>query len=238
MIFDQNGGTVNGEAYGGRIVADQDGGTITGSLFGALISADADGTVGGNAYTLYLQDLSGMTYCIYQSGSAANHLGGDLNVAGNLTVTGTITDGGSDPPYLLFDAETRASVLARVRESVPTEKLGGAVLFFNSEAGRLETWTPTRGEYRDLTGLVVYTDKPLMETFAGVMRYGLNRTTGEVEGKVFADVERRYRVRRDCELDRETGIIYRVEINDDHVRRRTGEIVPAGEAIVDTRGKG
>ena len=235
MVFDQDGGTVNGGAYGGRIVADQDGGTVNGAFFGAVISADADGTVDGNAYTLYLQDLTGMTYCIYQEGSTQNYLGGDLDVGGNLTVIGTITDGGSDPPYLLFDTETRASVAERVRQNVPTEKLNGAVLFYNADAGRMETWVPTTGEYRDLTGLVVYTDKPVVKTFPAVTKYALNRTTGEIEGRVFADVERRYVLRKDCELDRGTGLIYRIERDENKMVHRTDEVVSPEEAVVARR---
>ncbi len=76
-----------------------------------------------------------------------------LHVIGDIHCTGKLTsDGGNDPPYVLYDKECRAAIIERVAHEVPDEKRDGAVLFWNGDEMRLELYLPERGEFRDLLG--------------------------------------------------------------------------------------
>lgn len=76
-----------------------------------------------------------------------------LDVAGDIHCTGKLTsDGGNDPPYVLYNRETRESIKERVAKEVPENKLDGAVLFWNGEEMRFEVYLPARGEFRDIQG--------------------------------------------------------------------------------------
>jgi hypothetical protein len=76
-----------------------------------------------------------------------------LDVVGDIYCTGKVTsDGGYDPPYVLYDGETRQAIIERVANEVPHDKMSGAVLFWNREADRFEVYLPDRQEFRDLLG--------------------------------------------------------------------------------------
>jgi hypothetical protein len=77
----------------------------------------------------------------------------DLHVVGDIYCTGKLTsDGGNDPPYVLYDFETRRAIVERVAREVPEAKRSGAVLFWNGEESRFEVYLPVQGEFRDLMG--------------------------------------------------------------------------------------
>jgi hypothetical protein len=78
---------------------------------------------------------------------------GDIYCAGDIHCTGKLTsDGGIDPPYVLYDKETRQAIIERVAREVPDDKLDGAVLFWNGDESRFEVYLPSKGEFRDLMG--------------------------------------------------------------------------------------
>jgi hypothetical protein len=82
----------------------------------------------------------------------------ELHVVGDIYCTGKLTsDGGNDPPYVLYNRETRSAIVERVRDEVPEDKRDGAVLFYNGEASRLEIYFPEKGEFRDLLGNLLLT---------------------------------------------------------------------------------
>lgn len=75
----------------------------------------------------------------------------ELHVVGDIYCTGKLTsDGGNDPPYVLYNKETRKAIVERVAREVPEDKLDGAVLFWNGDDSRFEVYLPARGEFRDL----------------------------------------------------------------------------------------
>jgi hypothetical protein len=89
----------------------------------------------------------------------------ELHVVGDIYCTGKLTsDGGNDPPYVLYDRETRSAIVKRVSDEVPKDKLGGAVLFWNDEESRFEVYRPLKGEFRDLLGNLVGTVEELSAT--------------------------------------------------------------------------
>jgi hypothetical protein len=65
----------------------------------------------------------------------------DLEIYGKLNVYG-----GIDPPYMLYDNETRASVIDRIRKEIPPNKANGIVHFYNSELNRMEYIKPATCE--------------------------------------------------------------------------------------------
>ena len=78
---------------------------------------------------------------------------GPTQLNGNLTVGGKVASlGGYDPPYVLYDNETRKAIRERVAREVPEEKSDGAVLFWNGETSQFEVYLPATGEFRDLVG--------------------------------------------------------------------------------------
>ena len=81
------------------------------------------------------------------------HLNGNARIDGWLQINGkVISSGGYDPPYVLYDNETRQAIKERVAEEVPEEKSDGAVLFWNGETSQFEVYLPATGEFRDLVG--------------------------------------------------------------------------------------
>jgi hypothetical protein len=82
----------------------------------------------------------------------------ELHVVGDIYCTGKLTsDGGNDPPYVLYNKESRSAIVQRVRDEVPEGKKDGAVLFFNGEESRLELYFPEKGEFRDILGNLLMT---------------------------------------------------------------------------------
>ena len=76
-----------------------------------------------------------------------------LHVVGDIYCTGKITsDGSNDPPFVLYDKESRQAIMERVAREVPEEKRDGAVLFWNGDTSRFEVYLPSAGEFRDLMG--------------------------------------------------------------------------------------
>ncbi len=79
-----------------------------------------------------------------------------LHVIGDIHCTGKLTsDGGNDPPYVLYNYENRESIIERVKKEVPEDKLNGAVLFYNGQEMQLEVYLPAKGEFRNLAGSIL-----------------------------------------------------------------------------------
>jgi len=125
------------------------GGTITGGL-------DIDEQDTTKLYSLRAR--TGSTYGLFVSTTGNVGIGitissHTLHVAGDIYATGDIcSEGGIDPPYVLYDNETRQSIIERVAKRIPRDKWDGAVLFWNGEDLRFEIYLPSRGEFRDIQG--------------------------------------------------------------------------------------
>jgi len=179
VLTDNTGGSAGTEL---RFINTQSGGTVT-----ALV-IDDQGNVGVRT--------TGPGY--------------DLDVAGDIHCTGKLTsDGGNDPPYVLYNHETRASIIERVKKEVLPDKLNGAVLFFNGEQDQLELFLPRKGEFRSLDGKILETVKPITETFETEDRYYLDEETGEIKSYQVRKPARKYRLKPDHELDPLTGKVKR-----------------------------
>jgi len=152
-----------------------------------------------------------------------------LDINGNIHCTGKLSsDGGNDPPYVLYNYETRESIVERVKEEIPPDKLDGAVLFFNGEKLHMEIFLPAEGEFRSLSGELLESIKPITFTFEVEERFYLDRKTGQVKRyKVRKAPQGRYQLRKNHLLDPKTGKCY--QISRDQEGQEIGRIeVPTG----------
>jgi hypothetical protein len=76
-----------------------------------------------------------------------------LDVNGSIHCNGKITAvGGVDPPYVLFDLNTRQSVKTRVLAEVPIDKQSGAAQFWNLDTKKMEVYIASEDKFYDLNG--------------------------------------------------------------------------------------
>ncbi len=69
------------------------------------------------------------------------NLFGDVEADGNIDLAGKLTStGGNDPPYVLYNIETRESIVERIRQEVPESKAGGMALFYLPDMNRYESF--------------------------------------------------------------------------------------------------
>ena len=103
--IDGNAGSVTDVVFGLHVEVDLESAmtTIGSDVMGIYAFVDADENPTGSVYMLYLDEATGIDYGIYQNGTAANLLGGALNVVGAVTV-GTATSVAGN--LSLYDAGT------------------------------------------------------------------------------------------------------------------------------------
>jgi len=186
-------------------------------LSNTIIIADGDGNK-----RIYVDSSGNVGLNGVTSPSAKLHVPGDIYCTGKLT-----SDGGNDPPYILYNHETRQSVIDRIKREIPPGKLNGAVMFFNGEADRMELFVPVKGEFRTLTGELLDTVDPVTETFEVETRYYFDQDVGEVRSYE-APKKQQYTLKPDHEVDPVSGKILRkikqvVVENDEEVEVVVGE---------------
>jgi hypothetical protein len=136
----------------------------------------------------------------------------DISTDGKLTASG-----GIDPPYMLYDNETRTSVLARIRKEIPPQKANGIVHFFNSELNRMEYIKPSTCEVMiekaDKEGIigfaVIYTindGKPCYNPNVKTT-YRFDQYSGKVK-KVESTIYEKYSLPNNTYVNESTGKIF------------------------------
>jgi len=85
-----------------------------------------------------------------------------MATSGNFSVQGKLTAASIDPEYVHYEENTRAAITQKVQQDIPTEKLGGAVMFYNKEASQMEYFVPNKGEFRTLQNEVVGRVDPVL----------------------------------------------------------------------------
>jgi hypothetical protein len=124
----------------------------------------------------------------------------DVELDGKLTASG-----GMDPPYLLLDSETRASIARRVAREVPPTKRGGAALFWNNQTKKLEIYVAAEGAFYNLAGNVITNIMP--PTVAGAVvnrRLTIDADTGVIVTNESLGVPR-WQLKSGYKFDRVTG---------------------------------
>lgn len=108
------------------------------------------------------------------------------------------------------DFETRQSIINRVKDEVPADKLSGAVLFFNGDTSEMEVFLPVKGEFRTVGARLLTTVAPIKETFEVKDRYYFDRKTGNIKKyKVRKAAAKKFRIKVNYELDFKTGKFFR-----------------------------
>lgn len=126
-----------------------------------------------------------------------------------------------DPAGVLYDLQTRQEVIECIKRTIAPDKQGGALVFFNKDTRKLETYIPDEGKFYDLQGKLIYTMPEVDVATDYKTLYYLDIMTGEVKTKQEAVVDT-YKVRSGFRLDRETGHFINVA---------SGEIVPKETAV-------
>jgi hypothetical protein len=128
------------------------------------------------------------------------NFGGDLNIDGKV-----YANGGIDPPYLLLDNETRASIADRVGREVPPSKQSGAALFWNSQTRQLEIYVASEGAFYNLTGKLITAIAPVFVKGATVTRtFRIDAQTGTVVERDRVNVPR-WQLKPGYKFDSQTG---------------------------------
>jgi len=133
-----------------------------------------------------------------------------------------LSSGGYDPPYVLYDKQTREQIIDRVKKEVYPDKQNGAALFFNADTKRLETYVASEGKFYDLQGNVTYT-MPKIEPATTIYEafHYVDRQTGMVETWQIP-VQDKYKVKKGFTIDKKTGKF---------ISRDTGEVVQREQAL-------
>jgi len=127
----------------------------------------ADGTYAVNAAGASYFEVGGTSHAIeaYQNNNAGGAAGyfhsivGDvyladvttnyaINATGDMYVSGKITSiGGYDPPYVLYDPQTKQQVVDRMRREIPTEKASGMAQVYIPSDERIKWFQPSTGTF-------------------------------------------------------------------------------------------
>lgn len=84
---DLNGGTIDENVRGMSSIIDQEvGNNVSENVYGIYIQSDLDGTVDGTAYMLYLNEMDGQDFGIFQAGNAPHKLVGNLTLSSNFSI--------------------------------------------------------------------------------------------------------------------------------------------------------
>lgn len=126
-----------------------------------------------------------------------------------------------DPAGVLYDLQTRQQIIDTIKLTIPPEKQGGALVFFNKDTKSLETYIPGEGKFYDLQGNLVFTMPSIDVAKDYKTLYYLDIMTGEVKARQEVAVDR-YIIKQGYILDEETGHF---------INLATGEIVPLETAV-------
>lgn len=161
--FSTNESTAFGEFYADVTIGDDliTQGTLTVNDLTTL-NENVDITANLNVDDIFVDGGAGgsATANITFVGSAATSINSySASFGGNVVVAGEVTcnkvnagAGGVDPPFVLYDLETREGVKDKVVTHVKAEKHTGAAMFFNKQTKRLELYIASEDKYYDLQG--------------------------------------------------------------------------------------
>lgn len=193
------------------------------NVFAPDLHVDGDLYVSGWAYVDYAVETAGVKadYDIYAFDELYGYsvtVGGDLDVWGKVE-----SNGGYDPPYVLYDMLTRQELAKKVHMEVAPEKQSGAALFFNGQTKQLEIYVPSDGKFYNLLGKALHTlAKVELPTTEYETSYYLDPATGKVKTRQKA-IHDRFHMRPGYKLDDKTGKF---------INERSGEQVSREEALV------
>ena len=173
--------------------------------FGLRVSrstgADGDGRIDLNGTgDFYIRTNDAGTVALLIDSSQDVTFKHDVTIDNKLTVTGV-----TDPPAVLYDYATRRSTIALTKSQIPSDKLTGAMMFYNGETDQMELFFPTKGEFRSLaTNKVLEVVEPIV-AFDSIDSYYVDRNTGVVRKRQARKTREVYEVKDGYALDETTG---------------------------------
>lgn len=169
-------------------------------------------------------------------GSGSIYVSGDALYAGNVNIAGTMTcnklDATTiDPQWVQYELQARADVIKSVSETVAPEKQGDAIVFFNQDTKRLETYIPAEGKFYDLTGKLIHSlPRPVEPVRQFKTEYYLDRGSGQIKTRKKA-IANRYCIKEGVELDKNTGKFLDIASGQEVVREQAIEMYAASEEV-------
>jgi len=114
-----DGGTITGSVYGQFTYVDVEAAvtSIGGGIYGNFIQVDADENPTGSVYMLFLNELTGIDFGVYQDGTAVNYFGGNVGVgiaAPDSRLHVDQSNAGGAIPVLHLDQADEDVVLAKI----------------------------------------------------------------------------------------------------------------------------
>lgn len=177
--------------------------------------------------TAYIQQVGTGSFALKTNG--ANTLvmdsGNDVSIPGDLDVTGKITGtGGVDPPYVLYDRETRTAIAQRVEREVVEGKLDGMVMFYNGDTDQMELFLPSKGEFRLMATNAILEIVDPVEPFPVVEEYYLDNNTGEVRTRQRHKARNKHMLNDGYIVDAATGKFLREDTGEEVIKEIAVEI--------------
>ena len=167
VLYIGNGGTMNNTYYDVNVLAevaevgvynmDGNGRTLAGPAGGTGSYADGYAIWGHNLDSIRISNSGPNTGIIMLNngkiGINTLNPSTDLHVQGDVFISGKITAiGGVDPPYILYDLQSREQIQEISSRNIPVAKQTGAVMFYNSSARKMELYLPIENKFVDLSG--------------------------------------------------------------------------------------
>ncbi len=164
----------------------------------------------GDVYMQNLSDCGISIGCATLSPSGGQGvscaISGNVGIIGDFFVTGKVTAyGGIDPPYILYDQQSRDEIIEKVKKEVPPDKQNGAAMFFNKDTKKIENYIASEGKFYDLEGNLIHELAQVVEpTTKYETVYNLNSITGQVESMLLP-VQEKYQIKEGYVMDDKTG---------------------------------
>ncbi len=179
---------------------------------------DVGGTVDVDGYAYFDYDLE-VVDTLYCDWGEEVEIECELDVWEDAFIGGKLySTGGYDPPYVLYDQQSRTEIVERIQDEVPPDKINGAALFFNKETKRLEVYVASEGTFYDLQGNELAKLSEVAQPRGSYKtEYWLEKMTGIVQNRQ-KRVKDQYVLKEGIDFDRQTGA-FRNRITDEQVMR-------------------
>lgn len=200
---------------------------IAGKVGGDLkVDGKITGPTGGGypdayIYYLYVDYYAEFYNSLHANYMSANHVSAN-SISANTTVSCyKLHADVIDPAGVLYDLQTRQQIIDTIKRTIAPEKQGGALVFFNTDTKRLESYVPGEGKFYDFQGNLLYTMPTTNVATDYKTIYYLDIFTGEVRTRqeVVSDT---YIIKQGYRLDPQTGHF---------INMASGEIVPKEQAV-------
>ena len=209
--------------YAGDVIVKQGDQTVSGDL---KVDGKITGPPGGGYPDAYIYYLYVDYYAEFYNSLHANYMSANHVSANSISAYSTVScyklhADVVDPAGVLYDLQTRQQIIDTIKRTIAPDKQGGALVFFNTDTKRLESYVPNEGKFYDFQGNLLYTMPATNVATNYETIYYLDIFTGEVKTRQEV-VNDMYRIKKGYRLDPEKGHF---------INNASGEIVPKETAV-------